>query len=146
MIVSGDLRREAVELTNAQLIILAATPVEIIPAPGAGLVAVPLQLIARLTRGTTAYSANRDLRLEYVGSATNLIQTLSILFADGAAATRDQIFHALRASSFSGGAAFNPSNLAIELTLSSDINNGNASDLLRVSVLYEIVPASALGY
>ncbi|MGH9238628.1 MAG: hypothetical protein ACRD3G_11380 [Vicinamibacterales bacterium] len=146
MIVSGDVRIESIELTNAQLIILAATPVEMIPAPGAGLVAVPLHMIVRFTRGTVAYSVNSNLRLEFVGSTTNLTQTLSIPFADGGGASRDQCLHVNRTLGLTFADDFNPSNRAIEVLLDADINNGNASDLLRVSVLYEIVPSAALGY
>ena len=147
MIVSGDLRiSDTLALTNTQLLILAATPVEIIPAPGAGLVVVPLHMAVRFVRGTVAYNSNRGLRLEYTSSTTNLVQAVTISFADGGGAARDQYYNVQRLLTAAFADDFNPSNRALEVLLDGDINNGNAADLLYCSVLYEVVPSAALGY
>jgi len=143
---TGDVRAATLDLTNAQLIALFGTPVEMIPAAGAGTVIVPIAVVARLVRGTTAYSASTNLILVYATDATTLNNTISVLFANGPGGVLDQLFHGRRATTYTGPNNFNPSNRAVNITLAVDINAGGADDLLRVNVLYEVVPAAALGY
>lgn len=143
---TADLRAARLDLTNAQLVVLFATPVELIPAPGAGLVSVPLMAVARLVRGTTAYDASRNLVLNYATDTINLLGAVTILFANSPGGVLDQLFHVRRSTSYTGANNFNPSNRAINVTLDADISLGGVNDLLRLNVLYQVVPAAAMGY
>jgi hypothetical protein len=132
MILSGDVRAATLELTGAQIDTLFGTPVTIVAAPGAGLVVVPIQVVARLVRGTVAWSNSRNLQIQYDGDTTNLIANVTILFANGGGSTLDQLFHASRATNYSGANNFNPSNTPVEVTIQTgDISLGSASDRLR---------------
>lgn len=57
-------------LSSAQLLALSATPVQLVAAPGAGNVILPISIIFRLNFGTAAYAAGSTLRL-YVGLKAN---------------------------------------------------------------------------
>lgn len=53
----------SVVLTSAQILGLAVTPVPLVPAPGVGKIAIPLQVIASLRFGTVAYQAGGEIVL-----------------------------------------------------------------------------------
>lgn len=57
-------------LSSAQLLALAATPVQIVAAPGAGNVILPLSIILRSNFNTAAYAAGSQVNL-YIGSKAN---------------------------------------------------------------------------
>ena len=140
-ILSAKVKVATLTLTAAQLDTLFATPVQIIPAPGAGKVAVVISAHCRLQRGTTAYTS-RNLQIQWTGLTTNLIQTISILFANGPGSALDQFFSAARASTLTLTAGVDPSNRAVEVTVQTgDIGAVAGSDTLKVVVLYEEVPS-----
>lgn len=137
-LLSSDIKVATLTLTNAQLLALFATPVTLVAAPGTGKVIVPLAVHARLQRGTIAYSASRNLQIQWSGDTTNLIQTISILFANGGGASLDQFFTAARASTVTGTNNFDPSNRAIQVTIQTGaITLGQAADTLKIVLLYE---------
>jgi hypothetical protein len=85
IVVGGVMMKSiVVTLTSAQLLNLAATPVQILNAPGlppkgfgSSLVIVPETLYAQYTFGGTAYTlgnADNVVRLEHTGQAASLIQ------------------------------------------------------------------------
>ncbi len=145
---TADLRAAKRDFTNAELLTLFATPVEMIPAAGTGTVIVPIAAVARLVRGTVAYSTSTNVFLVYQTDTINLLVagSLPVLFANSPGGVLDQLFHSTRVNTYTGTNNFNPSNRAVMATLAADLNLGSASDILRVNVLYQVVPAAALGY
>jgi len=87
-----------VTITTEELLALNATPIEIVPAPGAGLAIVPagpVALVLMLDFAAVAYdgvAAGEDLSLKYTGdSGTELIQVESTGLLD---ATEDAVVYA----------------------------------------------------
>jgi hypothetical protein len=141
-VLSARVKVATLTLTNAQLLALFATPVQIVPAPGAGKVIVPISCHARLERGTTAYSASRNLQVQWTGLTTNLVQTISILFANGPGAVLDQFFTTARTATLTLTAGVDPSNRAVEVTIQTGaITGGSSGDTLKIALLYEEVPS-----
>src|SRR6267142_3606780 len=72
-------KRKQVVLTTAQLLAIQTTAINIVPAPGAGFLLVPLQLVAQYKFGATAYTlANADnaFRLQFTGKTVSLASFL----------------------------------------------------------------------
>lgn len=129
-----------VTLTSAQVKALAATPVEVVPAPGAGIALVPTFVYYFLDRNA-AYddaAADGNLTIEYETSGTALITTEADGFIDAAAdaGTYEQPSSELDVEANKG---LMVSNDGAEFT--GDAGDANT---LRVIVGYRQVPMSPL--
>ena len=140
-VLSARVKVATLTISGTELIAIFGTPLTIVPAPGAGKIAVPITAHCRLQRGTTAYSASENLTIKWSGIATNLIQSVTILLANGPGGVLDQFFNAARLSTLTLTAGVDPSNRAIQVSLQNDVNAGSASDTLKVVLLYEEVPS-----
>jgi hypothetical protein len=139
-LLDADVRVATLTLTQSQIDTLFATPVEIVPAPGAGLIVKPIAVCCRLQRGTVAWSNSRNLQIQWTGNTANLVQAVSILFANGPGATLDQFFAAAAVATLTGTNNVDVSNRALEVTIQTgDISGGNAGDTLKINLLYEII-------
>lgn len=135
-----------VTLTDAQIKALPTTEVEVVPAPGPGLIVVPVVALLFLT--STADYTNQDTPSFNIvwpaGDAT--------IYADGGLLDSTNRFVALHGASFDVagsqyGFAFNS---VVNTALSIDGNNGvagnftggNAGNSLRVTVLYTVIDVS----
>lgn len=74
------MRFRTVELSSAQILALNVTEVEIVPAPGVGLVIVPISASVTLRFNTIAYAGAITINL-YNGPNGNLIRMFSINLA-----------------------------------------------------------------
>lgn len=66
-------------LTSAWLLAMYATPIELVPAPGAGRILVPIAFAARLNFNTVPYVGNKDISL-VLGNPANGIRCMAISF------------------------------------------------------------------
>lgn len=138
-----------VTLTDAQVKALPTTAVEIVPAPGADLVIVPILAFLFLTQPSiyTNVSANASFNLVWpsAGDAT--------IYADAGLLSSDPSFVALHGASFDNGGSqygFAFDSAIVNKKLSIDGNNpamgnftgGGAGNSLRVTVLYTVVDVS----
>jgi hypothetical protein len=68
----------SVALTSAQLLALHGTPITLVPAPGAGIVVYPTQIVLEYKFVTTAYTINGDsMILDYNNAGSALKQTFA---------------------------------------------------------------------
>src|SRR5882724_8731465 len=70
---SGELlvvRHASVKLTAAQIIAMSATPVQLVPAQGAGKSIVVTRLAVRITRTSTAFTGGGNTIVQYGNTAT----------------------------------------------------------------------------
>jgi hypothetical protein len=135
---------EAVEIRVATLTLdatdidaLFATPITIVDAPGAGLVAVPLAIVPRLQKSASTWNASRNLVVRYNGDTTNLIQTGTTILL-GQAHT-DQLYSAACVSTHTPSNNFNPANKALEVTWETgDVGGGPANTTVKLWLLYRL--------
>ena len=124
-------------LTSQEVKALAATNIDLVPAPGAGLALVPIRVVYSLDRNA-AYddaAADGDLVLAYKTTQTALITTEADTFID-AAADRVTVEHPAVAD-------FVPeANTAIVIDNDGAEFTGDATNLntLKITVYYIVVP------
>jgi hypothetical protein len=133
-------------LTDAQIKALPGTSVEVVPAPGAGMIVVPLVALLFLTRPTTYTNvdAGSSVNLVWpgVGDATIYITGPSLLGSNPS-------FCALHGASFDNGGsqyafAFESVvNAALQIDAGNgalgDFTGGGAGNSLKVQVLYSVL-------
>lgn len=122
-----------VTLTHAQLLDLYATPVNLVPAPGAGRVADPLT-ISFSSNFTTAYNAvPPNLRFRYAGLSTDLFIPPGHFM--------NMTTKRLGAMKALGHIVNTASALNQPIQLSSDltVTGGNAANRLRIRTYYRII-------
>ena len=114
-------------LSAAQLDNLFATPIEIIPAQGAGKVVAITNLIAFYDYGTTGYTGATTLNLEDSGTSLFQAGTISLLNA-----TADKYSHGK-----STGAQEASANSSINVVCAADLSGGDGT--VKLVVTYEVV-------
>lgn len=65
------MQQRNITLTSADLLALAGTPIELVPAPGAGKILTPFAVTARLNFLTAAHTAGSQPVIKYKDAATN---------------------------------------------------------------------------
>jgi len=123
-----------VQITNAQLLAIRATPINLVPAPGAGKAIVVLGAQLYFDSAGAYTVGTNDLQLEYASGAdiAALIETVGFL---------DQATDQARYHAPAAGTQTPVANSAVRLINSgaSEFTGGNAANTLSVRVLYTIV-------
>jgi hypothetical protein len=113
LVSAGTVKTLHVSLTASQLKSLNSSPVEIIPAPGAGRILNVIAAVGKFTTGVEAFDQNNsDAVLAYAGDPTNPI---SLEFGPDGTALVDQL------------SVFEPINIAINTVGVSNMANQNVS-------------------
>jgi hypothetical protein len=130
------LNRKVVAITSAQLLAIKDTPIQLLPAPGAGYMNVPIALLIDMQNGSVQYTDAGGAVSITQGSWTQALAANTIFL--GATSTRN---HQLVDFAALATAASTPTNENAALTLAKATNNfaaGNGTAL--VTVLYLIAP------
>lgn len=90
--------RASVDLSAAQIIAMNATPVTIIPAPGAGSVVVVDNITFKMTRTSTAFTSGGNVVFEYGTSGTDVTAVIASTVVTGAAGVVYQNVRGVEAS------------------------------------------------
>jgi hypothetical protein len=137
---ASRIRESIVHLTNTELFALETTPVELVPAPGAGLALVPVQIIFK-TNGATGYDNNGGglLHCTYAPDTTGAEAFASITdnFLTASAVSlgwvnpQDETFISVAASKVNQA--------LIILESNSLTNDGGSTETLTITTLYRVV-------
>ena len=123
----GTVKVAKVTLTSAQVQALVSTPITLVPAPGAGMIASVLSATCYIDYGSVAYTTGADILIEY-GTAT-------IVTFDGVLAlTADTVMVASPSGSAVVAAV---ANAAIVITADDVPGAGNSP--VTVSVVYTLI-------
>lgn len=119
--------------TEAEIESLGTTPIEIIPAQGGSIVAIPIMWAIDLNIAA-AYGDSPALRLRYDGDNTDLCTAI----ATGLGSATGRHTHADAPNTVNiSGASGSPRNTLVEVSLASDpVDPGTGSATMRVQVWY----------
>jgi len=133
------LRKIAVPISSAQILAMNVTPVTLVPAPGAGLVLVPVAAFLVWNFGGTPYTSGAsNLLLEYnAQTGVNAFgsTTISTVITGGASEIRIGFSQANTIAVLT-----NAANLPITARLSAAATLGNGT--MTLTIYYDIVPAT----
>ena len=122
-------------LSTAQIDTLNATPVQIVAAPGAGIVRIPVWVAMRLTKSNGAWSAGPVFNLQYVGNNTDLtggwVSNLNVVGTGPLVA-----INPVTTQTFSIGGGFDPTNVALEIVLGADTAPGAETASAVITLAY----------
>lgn len=125
-----------VSVTNAEMLDLADTPVELIAAPGAGKV-IEVQSVVFFFDYTAAYTVtgNDDLDVCYTTEANVILTGEATGFVD---ATADDMLFCTRVADYSPAKTVAENAAVVLANNSSDFGGGNAANAVRVKISYRI--------
>lgn len=125
---AGLLFQASKSLTFTQLQTLNSAPVQIVPAPGAGLAIHVMSWTLEQTMGGTTFSAGPIMSPRYVGSSAPVCTELSI-----SNSANRYLFSWAPINSSSLGAGVAPSNKAIMIAATADVSNGSGTFIATVN-------------
>lgn len=133
-VVSAALKGANITLNAAAINTLNSVPVEVVAAPGASKIVVPVRVMWWVTRTASAFSATPSFSLRWAGIATDLFTGVSFFLTTASAGEtfRDQV----RTDINFGYGGSDPRNLALQVRASADSTGGTGT--VRLSVLYYI--------
>lgn len=118
--------RTKVSLTASQLKSIGTTPIELIPAPGAGKIINPIRYFASFNWGSVAFDTN-DLIIETVGSSSTLATTAIV----------DDTADVIWSAGFGGGNNALVANAAVQIRGTDSVASGDST--IDVYIIYEII-------
>ncbi len=128
-----------VKITAAQMLALNTTPIQIVPAPGAGKLLVPTMMIASLVFNSAAYAVNASgasLKYGVSGAGTSTGFTLSQAFLQSASGTNVQVVNQSSAATYLPATT----DYNVPLTLIAATSDPTTGDsLLYVRVYFRVV-------
>lgn len=135
----GDILSETITLTQTQFANLSTTPQNIVIAPGANKVLVPLLFTGEQTT-TVAWTNSPTFRLRHTGSAVDAVSPSTLAVNS----TRTVHIHCIggggsAAQYFSN--ALLPTNLGLQVSASADFTGTGTSTDIRFSVYYVVIDA-----
>ena len=139
----SDIRRNSIDLTAAQILLLLGTPVVLVPAPGVGFQIVPLFIIVHFFGGTVAFTNAGGAVNVKVGAT--MLQALAEQFITTVAPNRTVSTIAFGGTLPLASSAGNPPDTDnAPLTINKITNNyANAgTGTARVTAFYTIEPTT----
>lgn len=135
---SSDLITARRIITNAEIDTLNATPITIVPAPGVGLVNIPILWAIHVSKAVNPWSTTSNFRLRFSGIATDLCATIAASLTSAGAI---ELYSNGIAQAFAISAS-DPTNKPLVVDLAADVtqNTGGAASA-EVEVAYYILGA-----
>ena len=134
---SPDVLVSYMSLDDADLDTLNATPQTIISAPGAGKIVIPFWWSVQVTKAVGVWADTASLRLRYNGIATDLSNNAALALTTAGAMVLTVSTGALATSFNTALGATNPTNRAVEISLTADVTQaptgGTTTTLVEVA-------------
>ena len=135
----SGLRKAVVSISSAQILAMNVTPVVVIPAPGPGLVIVPITAYIVYNFKTTAYaSAASNWLTTFNGNVGNLAlstQSINVVLTAGTSEVRQGFTQGSSILTFASCV-----NLPVTVSLSSAATLGDGT--ITFTIYYDVVPAA----
>lgn len=133
--VGGILKQSQVTITNAQMKSLNTTPVDVVAAPGAGFIAIPVMCWVHTSIPVTGYNTANSCSLRYTGIAVDIgnAQTLASTSAEDS-----YKYISIQGVNFNS-ANTNPANTAVTLRATGNLTGGDAANTFSTVVTYIVV-------
>lgn len=131
-----------VKIATASMLTLNGTPIQVVPAPGAGKLLVPTMMIATMVYGTATYACNASgvsLRYGTAGAGTSTGFTLSQAFIQAASGSNTQIVNQSSAATYLPASTDWNSELTL-IAATSDPTTGDSDLYVRVYFRVVTVP------
>lgn len=78
-----DFRTTTITVTSSQILALADTPVQVLPAPGGGLAVIPVSVIPVTKGGSTPYTISANVKLGPIGTSPTNMQSIPAVLGNG---------------------------------------------------------------
>jgi hypothetical protein len=123
-------------LTAVEIRALNTTPIELVAAPGANKVIIPLAVYWWVTRTATAYSANPSFRIRWNGIAFDLFTAMSFFLSTASAGEKFQE-QARLPIDFAYGSGSDPTNKSLQVSATADTTTGTGT--IKVGLAYYLL-------
>lgn len=134
----GDLLLSTITLDNGDIQALNSVPADIVAAPGANMIAIPISLSIFMNMAA-GYSGTATVRLRYAGIANDLILSTTPI----SGITNDKFYiRAVVDLTDIGATANDFINKAIQFSSSVDVTGGDGANFMKVALTYYILDLS----